>query len=170
VRIADASAAGGAALHNPDRGRAKIAPALASPANYFEMTFSAMRDVPYHLWIRLRAENNATSNDSVHVQFSDSADAIGTPMMRMATGGSAESVLQAGSGGVAPLSWGWSDNGWGSLGPPIYFAADGEHTIRVQQREDGAIVDQIILSPATYFASPPGPRRSDTTVLSSGGG
>src|SRR6185437_8058312 len=39
--IADGTAAGGHALQNPDQGQAKIAPALASPANYFETTFQA---------------------------------------------------------------------------------------------------------------------------------
>jgi HKD family nuclease len=170
VRIADASAAGGTALHNPNRSRAKIAPALASPANYFEMTFNAKRGVAYRLWIRMRAQYNSYANDSVHVQFSGAVDAMGTPLMRMATSGSAESVLQAGSTGLAPLGWGWSDNGWGSLGPPIYFNADGPQVLRVQQREDGVIVDQIVLSPATYILSPPGPRRSDITILSSNGG
>ncbi len=39
--IADTTAAGGHALQNPDQGQAKIAPALAAPANYFETTFQA---------------------------------------------------------------------------------------------------------------------------------
>ena len=34
------TSAGGKSIWNPDRGRTKIAPALASPANYFEMTFT----------------------------------------------------------------------------------------------------------------------------------
>ena len=34
--LSDATASGGAALQNPDQGQAKISPALASPANYFE--------------------------------------------------------------------------------------------------------------------------------------
>jgi len=95
---------------------------------------------------------------------------LGTPMMRMATSASAESVLQAGSTGLAPLSWGWSDNGWGSLGPLIYFNADGPQVLRVQQREDGVIVDQIVLSPSTYILAAPGPRRSDATILTRTGG
>ena len=43
VREADATAAGGVVLRNPDRGRAKVTTALASPANYFEMRFTAKR-------------------------------------------------------------------------------------------------------------------------------
>jgi phosphatidylserine/phosphatidylglycerophosphate/cardiolipin synthase-like enzyme len=170
VRTADSSAAGGFSLRNPDRGRAKIAPAQTSPASYFEMTFEAMRGVPYRLWIRMAAQHNAASNDSVHVQFSDSVDLQGTPQMRIGSTSSAEPVLQDGPGGAQPHGWGWADNGWGSPGPPIYFAADGTHVIRIQQREDGAAIDQIVLSPDTYLGSPPGSRRDDATILPAAGG
>jgi hypothetical protein len=37
--------------------------------------------------------------------------------------------------------------------------------VRIQQREDGAIVDQIVLSPNTYLTTPPGGRQNDNTVL-----
>ena len=46
-------------------------PALASPANYFELTFDAEAGTAYHVWMRLRAEGDAYSSDSVHLQFSD---------------------------------------------------------------------------------------------------
>jgi hypothetical protein len=164
-RIADNTAAGGAALSNPDAGQAKIAPALAAPPNLFEMTFSAKAGVPYHLWVRLRAQNNSLSNDSIHLQFSDSVDSDGSPVMRIGSTGSAEVVLQDGANGAADHGWGWSDNGWGVPGVNIYFSTTGTHTIRVQQREDGAIVDQIVLSPGTYLTTAPGPRRDDTTII-----
>ena len=31
--------------------------------------------------------------------------------------------------------------------------------------EDGAIVDQIVLSPSTYLTTAPGARRDDTTII-----
>ena len=164
TRIADATAAGGAALQNPDRARTKIAPALIAPVNYFETTFTAMKDVRYHLWIRMRAQSNSTANDSVHVQFSDAVDSVGNAAARIGTAGSYEPVLQDGPGAAAPQGWGWTDNGWGSPGPDVYFAATGTHTIRVQQREDGTIIDQIVLSPDTYVMAPPGPHSNDTTA------
>ena len=170
TRITDASAAGGAALQNPDAGQAKIAPPLASPANYFEASFNALRNVPYHVWIRMRAQGNSLSNDSVHAQFNDSVDSLGTVTMRIGTTSSAEFVLQNGSGGSPVHGWGWTENGWGSLGPNIYFAADGSHTIRIQQREDGAIVDQIVISPDSYLSNSPGTRQDDTTILAQNGG
>jgi HKD family nuclease len=170
ISIADSSAAGGAPLENADHGAAKIAPALASPTNYFETTFNALAGTAYHLWVRLRAQNNSFSNDSIHVQFNDSVDGSGTAIMRIGSSGSAEVVLQNGPTGAADQAWGWGDNGWGVIGLNIFFATSGQHTIRVQQREDGAIVDQIVLSPTTYLNSPPGPRQNDATILTANAG
>jgi phosphatidylserine/phosphatidylglycerophosphate/cardiolipin synthase-like enzyme len=163
--LADSSAAGGSAMWNPNAGAAKISPAKAAPVNYMEMTFPALANVPYHLWIRLRAEGNSTGNDSVHLQFNDSVTATGAPLARIGTTGSAEFVLQDGDSDPGISGWGWADNGWNQLGPPVYFAAAGTHTVRVQQREDGAIVDQIVISPDTYVTRAPGTRDNDTTIL-----
>jgi phosphatidylserine/phosphatidylglycerophosphate/cardiolipin synthase-like enzyme len=161
----DTTASGGAALANADAGQAKIAPALAAPSNYFERTFTASQGVPYHLWVRLKAKNNSLSNDSVHVQFTGSQDSVGSPAWRLNTTSSAEVVLQSGSSDTSIAGWGWSDNGWGAPGANIYFDATGSHTVRVQQREDGAIVDEIVLSPDTYFSAPPGAHDNDSTTL-----
>src|SRR5581483_1255855 len=127
TQISDSSAAGHAALLNPNNGVSKIAPALAAPINYFEIAFNADAGVSYHLWVRLRASNNQTSNDSVHVQFSDAVDASGAPVARIGTTTSAEVVLQDGPSGASPRSWGWADNGWGAPGAPLSFAASGSH-------------------------------------------
>jgi len=150
---------------NPDGAQPKLSPAPANPTSYVEMTFNATAGVPYHLWVRLRAQNNSFSNDSVHVQFSDSVNASGTVTMRIGSTSSAEVVLQNGPSGGADQGWGWADNGWGAPGAHVYFAATGAHTLRIQQREDGAIVDQIVLSPNTYLTSPPGGRQNDATIL-----
>jgi hypothetical protein len=164
--IGDHSAAGvGVALENPDSGQPKIVRALAVPANYLDMTFDAAAAIPYHVWVRLRAGANSTANDSVHLQFSDSLDANRQPFARIDTTSSAEFVLQDGSSGLPPAGWGWTDNGWGALGSPIWFANTGTHTLRVQQREDGAIIDQIVISPDAYLTNAPGTTRSDTTIL-----
>ena len=163
--LADGTAAGGSALANADHGAAKISPALASPTNYFETTFSAVAGAAYHIWVRIRAQNNAQSNDSVHLQFSDSVTSGGAATMRIGTTSSAEFVQQDGPSDPSDHGWGWADNGWGVIGVNVYFAATGTHTVRVQQREDGAIVDQIVLSPTTYLSSPPGSRDDDTHIL-----
>ena len=165
TRLADSSAAGGAAMWNADHGQSKIVPALANPSSYFEQTFDAASGTAYHLWVRLRAQNNSRSNDSVHVQFSDSVTSSGAPSLRIGSSSSAQIVLQDGDLDASVSGWGWSDNGWGTLGSPIYFAANGKHTIRIQQREDGAIVDQIVLSPDTYLTARPGATDNDSTIL-----
>ena len=63
--------------------------------------------------------------------------------------------------------WGWQDNGWGTnvLGPLIYFQRTGSQTIRVQTREDGFAIDQIVLSPGRFLDKSPGTLRNDTTIL-----
>ena len=51
AKTSDASADGGSKMRHPDAGAAKLTTAQASPADYFEMTFSATAGVPYRLWI-----------------------------------------------------------------------------------------------------------------------
>src|SRR6185369_8295085 len=64
-------------------------------------------------------------------------------------------------------------NGWGVgvLGPLIRFQNTGTHTLRIQVREDGLSIDQIVLSPQTCLNSSPGSLKNDATILpkSSGG-
>ena len=43
-------------MRQPDAGAAKLTTALASPANYFELTFSAQAGVPYHLSLYGKAD------------------------------------------------------------------------------------------------------------------
>jgi len=51
------------------------------------------------------------------------------------------------------------------LGSAIYFQNTGTHTIRVQVREDGLSIDQIVLSPQTYLSAAPGKAVNDTIKL-----
>ena len=164
--VADATAAGGARLWNPDLGAAKISPASPSPADYFEMTFNAEANTAYHLWVRGRAQNDSAYNDSVYVQFSDSVSAGGAPVYRIGTtDGTSVNLEDYLNLGVS--AWGWQDNGWGVgvMGPNLYFASGGPHTLRVQVREDGFSIDQIVLSPSTYLNSSPGALKRDTVIL-----
>ena len=87
-------------------------------------------------------------------------------MFRIGTNAAATINLEDCSGcGLA--GWGWQDNGYGSgvLGPLIYFAASGPQTLRIQVREDGFGLDQIVLSPDRYLTTAPGALKNDTTVL-----
>ena len=51
------------------------------------------------------------------------------------------------------------------IGPLLYFASAGTQTIRVQGREDGVSIDQIVISPVTYLNTRPGLARNDATIL-----
>jgi hypothetical protein len=162
--VTDATAAGGNRLRNPNQSAAKVTTASATPADYVELTFEALADVPYHLWIRGKADSNNYANDSVFVQFSDTKDAGGAPIYRIGTTSATEYNLEdCGSCGVA--NWGWQDNGYAGMGLNLTFATSGTHTLRVQKREDGLSIDQIVLSPSRFLTTAPGPLKNDNTIL-----
>jgi hypothetical protein len=164
--VADSTAAGGSRLNNPNNGAATITTPQASPANYFEMSFIAQANTAYRLWIRGKGYNNSGYSDSVYAQFSNSVNSGGTPIYRIGTTSGVMVNLEDCSG-CGINGWGWQDDGFGAgvLGPLVYFATSGVQTIRVQVREDGFSIDQIVLSPDTYLNSSPGALKLDTTIL-----
>ena len=166
---ADTTAAGGRYMAQLDAGAPKLAAASASPANYFELSFNAVAGVPYRLWLRGRAQNDTWTNDSAFVQFSNSVNASGTAMWRIGTTDATVVSLEDCSG-CGEQGWGWQDNGYGVFGPVVYFATTGPQRVRVQTREDGYGIDQIVLSPAKYLSASPGQQRNDTTILTQSGG
>ena len=158
-REVNSSAAGGAVMRHPNAGAPKRTAALASPTDYFELTFQAQANVPYHLWVRSKADNDDWANDSVFIQFSGATNyGIGTT--------SATDMNLEDCSGCGLSGWGWQDNGWGVgvSGPHIVFTTTGTHTIRVQTREDGLSIDQIILSPSRFLTQSPGTLKNDTTI------
>jgi endonuclease/exonuclease/phosphatase family metal-dependent hydrolase len=152
----DSNAYGGAKIRHPDAGAAKITTAAASPADYFELTFTATAGVPYHLWLHGRADGDDWYNDSVFVQFSGSVNSSGGAINLIGTT-SAMAVNLESCKGCGLSGWMWQDNGYGSgvIGPHVYFKTTGTQKIRVQTREDGLSVDQILLSPSKYLSSKP---------------
>jgi hypothetical protein len=163
-KVSDSSAAAGATLENPDAGAGKITTASANPASHIEATFRAAAGVPYRLWLRMRAENDYYGNDSVFVQFSGTVTSGGSATSRIGTSGALAVVLEEGSGaGVS--GWGWADASYGGIAPPIYFNNDGDQTIRIQQREDGVRIDQVVISAAEHYAGAPGAPLSDGTIV-----
>jgi hypothetical protein len=163
----DAAAAGGAKVWNADQGAPKLTSPLASPANYVDLTFNADAGKPYHLWLRMKADADSYQNDSVWVQFSGSVDSAGNPTYRIGTTTGTWVSLEECSG-CGEQGWGWQDNAYGSpgdLGPNIYFAQSGAQTVRIQVREDGIAVDQIVLSAVKYVASAPGTNKNDGTIV-----
>jgi hypothetical protein len=164
--VQDATAAGGARIHNPNLGAAKITTANVNPPSYFEMSFHAEAGRGYHLWVRGKAQDNNWANDSVFIQFNESQTSAGTPAWRIGTTSSAEVNLEN-CGGCGLSGWGWQDNAYGNNVPGqlIYFEETGQQTLRVQVREDGLSIDQIVLSHTVFASTSPGTLKNDTTIL-----
>ena len=53
----------------------------------------------------------------------------------------------------------------GVLGPLVRFASAGPQTLRIQTREDGLSIDQVVLSPARYLDAAPGAAKNDATIV-----
>jgi hypothetical protein len=138
---------------------------LVQPVNYLEFTFEADAGRQYRLWMRARADADSWANDSVFVQFSGTV-ASGQPVYRIGTDtATSVNLEEASNAGVS--GWGWQDNGYGTgvLGPLLTFATSGVQTIRIQTREDGLRIDQIVLSSRTYVSSAPGAAKNDQTII-----
>lgn len=164
-RVGDASAAGGQKLSGADWGWATTGAPLAQPNDYFEVSVTVDANTSYHVWTRMRASADSKWNDSVWMQFDAATDAGGAAVYPI---GSASGLLL----NLEPCSncgttgWGWVDGAyWLGQTSTIRFATGGTHTIRVQTREDGVEVDQIVLSPASWLWSPPGQVRGDNTIV-----
>jgi len=164
--VTDSTAAGGLRLHHKKAGSAKVAAALANPVNFVDVPFTAEAGRGYRLWIRGRADRNDYLNDSAYVQFSGSVTSGGTATYRIGTASATTYVLEDCSG-CTLSGWGWQDNGYGTgvLGPLIYFATSGPQTIRIQGREDGLSIDQIVLSPQRFITTAPGAVINDATIV-----
>jgi hypothetical protein len=165
-QVADATAAASIKLSNPDAGAAALTSPLASPADYFDASFQALSGTRYRVWLRMHATGDSKWNDSLFVQFSDSTDGSGNAIYRTGTTGGLLVNLATDSTGTSEQGWGWQRNAyWLSDTGDVWFQNSGPHTIRVQVREDGAEVDQIVISPLTYATNPPGPVANDHTIV-----
>ena len=163
-RASSTSGAGGQKMTSLDRGWSTDV-ALASPADYFEVQFEAEAGVAYRLWLRLRAAEASKYNESVWVQFDAAVDGDGAPLWPIGTAAALLVNLEdCWSCGVS--GWGWQDNAWWlEESSAVRFATSGRHRVRVQTREDGVDVDQIVLSASRYEVTPPGAVRDDTVVV-----
>jgi hypothetical protein len=160
----DASAAGGNKVFTADNGWSTTSAPLAAPNDYFESGFDALAGTPYAIWLRIQATGDSKYNDSFWVQLSD-ALAGGTSVYPIgSTSGLLVNLEPCFACGVS--GWGWQNGAyWLSQATTITFASSGRHTIRVQVREDGAQIDQIVLSPVQYLTTAPGPVKNDTTIV-----
>lgn len=161
----DASSPGSVKLQTPDNGVAHTSNPLAAPEHYVDVTFTPVANTPYTLWLRLKALGDSKWNDAVWVQFSG-AHAGGGPIYMTNTTSGLLVNLATDSTASSLNNWGW-DNGayWLSQETTFTFPGGGTQTLRIQVREDGVELDQIVLSPTTYLESPPGGPTNDSTIV-----
>jgi hypothetical protein len=162
---ADGGSPNNVRLQTTDTGFAAANAPLASPAHYVDVTFNAPAGVPYRIWLRLKALNDSKWNDAVWVQFSDARvngaavygiNSTSGLLVNLATDSTASSLN----------NWGWHNGAyWLNQATTVTFANSGTHTMRIQIREDGVMLDQIVLSPGTYLSSAPGAVTADSTIV-----
>ena len=158
--VSDSGAAGGAKIRHADAGAAKIDTAAASPANYFELTFTATAGVPLPpVGARQgrRTTTGATTRSSCSSLAASALGRRGLPHRHDLGDRSQPRGLQR----LRPqrlevagqrVGHGRARPGRSTSRPPA------RRRMRVQTREDGLSIDQIILSPST--SREPTPPRS----------
>ncbi len=165
--VPDESAAAGQRFWFPNAGAPKVNAPAADPAGFVDLHFAADPTQTYKLWVRLKADNNYWGNDSVWLQFSGAVGVTGQPAYRIGTpGGLAVNLEECSDCGVS--GWGWEDDGWGAVnrnGTTLRFPGGGLQTIRIQVREDGVSIDQVVLSAVAYRTTRPGGAKNDTVIL-----
>jgi endonuclease/exonuclease/phosphatase family metal-dependent hydrolase len=161
----DDTAAGGQYLASNNNGWSNTNAPLASPGDYLEASFSAPAGY-YHVWLRLRATGNNKYNESVWVQYSDAVNSAGSAIYRIgSTSGLLVNLERCNNCGVS--GWGWQDGAyWMSQTTTVRFTTTGTHRLRVQTREDGVQIDQIVLSSDNYRYESPGEMVNDRTIVS----
>jgi regulation of enolase protein 1 (concanavalin A-like superfamily) len=161
----DATSPNAIKLTTPDNGLAWTDAPQAAPADYVDVTFSAVAGTPYRIWLRLKALSNSKYNDAVWVQFSD-ATVNGSPMYRINTTNGLLVNLATDSAATSLNGWGWQNAAyWLSQPTVVTFPTTGTRTLRVQVREDGVQLDQIVLSPGRYLNAAPGGVTNDSTIV-----
>ena len=162
--VADSSAAAGKKASTADAGWSATSAPLAQPTQYVDVTFNAAAGQPYTLWLRMQATANSKYNESVWVQFSDARvnGAVAYPL----NGTSGLLVNLESCSGCGVSGWGWQNTAyWLSQATTVTFATSGTHTMRIQVREDGVQIDQVVLSPTRYRSTAPGALKNDTTIV-----
>jgi PKD repeat protein len=164
ARISSTSGSGGQIMSTADNGWSQKDAPLAAPANYFDVPFMAAANTNYRVWLRMRARSDSWSNDSTWVQFTGAVTSSGGPLWRTGTTSGLVVSLEDCSG-CGLSGWGWQDRAYWISAPPVRFQSAGPQTVRIQTREDGLQIDQIVLSPVTYFSTAPGSLKNDGTKL-----
>jgi hypothetical protein len=165
ARTASTSGAGGLKMTSADLGWSSTDAPVATPSDFVEFEFDADAGLDYRIWLRLRAAGDSKWNESVWLQFSGATGPDGSPLWRIGTS-AAKLVNLENCGGCGVSGWGWQDGAWWLQQPStVRFEATGRQRLRLQTREDGVEVDQVVLSPSTYLSSSPGRLTNDTTIV-----
>lgn len=164
-KVPSSTAAGGEMLTTADAGWSSTSTPVAAAEHYFEATFDAAAGTTYQLWLRMRGAGDSKWNESVWVQFDRAVTSDGAPLWRI--GSSSALLVNLEDCYACGISgWGWQNTAyWLADSGRVRFASSGPQTIRVQVREDGVSIDQIVLSPATWLSSAPGSLKNDTTIV-----
>lgn len=167
--VNDASAASSVRIHDRNAGRPKVKRPLADPPNgSADIGFVADPTQTYKLWVRLKADGDSWSNDSVWIQVSGAVDGAGRAIGAPGTTEGIEINLEE-CAGCGVSGWGWRDEAWGARGAigslTLRFPQGGQQHLRFQTREDGVSIDQFVLSAETYFTTRPGAVKNDTVIL-----
>ncbi|PYR01496.1 MAG: hypothetical protein DMG00_31250 [Acidobacteria bacterium] len=161
----DPASPNGTKLVTPDNGVANTSSALAAPTDYVDVTFNASAGTPYTLWLRLQALGSSKLNDSLWVQFSD-ASTNGAPVYPLNSASALLVNLATDSTAGSLSGWGWQNTAYWLQQPvTVTFSTAGSHTMRIQVREDGVQLDQIVLSPSQYLTTAPGTVSNDRTIV-----
>ena len=157
-------------MWHPNANAPKLAAPLANPTHFFALDFVPDPTQQYKLWIRLKAEGNYWANDSVFVQFDGAVDAAGNSIYQVGTT-SALAVNLEECIGCGESGWGWRDDAWGAKGivsrVMLRFSnVNGARAgIWIQTREDGVMIDQVVLSSNKYKTTRPGAPKNDAVIL-----
>jgi hypothetical protein len=165
--VDDPTAASGKALHDVNAGQPKVTAPSASPGSYVDVSFIATNTETYKLWVRLKADGNHWANDSLWLQFSGAVDSNGRSYAPGTTSGIEVNLEECSGCGVS--GWGWRDEAWGQRDAfgllTLKFETNGWQTLRIQTREDGVSIDQVVLSSEKYRTTRPGAVKNDATIL-----
>ena len=112
----------------------------------------------YKLWVRMKAQNDSWANDSIFVQFEGGVQVGAQLRYAIGTTDALDINLEECSGcGVS--GWGWRDERWGATrtSAPVLlrFPTPGYQRVRIQTREDGVSLDQLVLSAEQHLNAPP---------------
>ena len=154
----------GTALVTPDNGVANTTSALASPVDYVDVTFNARQRRRTHLAASARRREQQVQRRGVGAVFQRDRERTVGLRGRHHVWTAREPCHRLTASSLN--GWGWQNGAyWLAQATTVTFAGGGAHTLRIQVREDGVQLDQIVLSPQKFRTSAPGTVANDLTIV-----